>query len=60
MSKPASIRVDLPPDENSQLDTLQRKLRDHLKVNFVSKASTIRFLIRTGSIPTTDVSQDQQ
>jgi len=54
MKKYSTIRVELPPEEDNVLDTLQRKLRDHLKVDFVSKASTIRFLIRNGTIPTTE------
>jgi hypothetical protein len=56
---PASLRLDLPPDENLILEQLQLALKEHLKVNYISKASTIRFLIRNGSIPTTEHTQSR-
>ena len=60
MENYVTVRVELPSDESDLLDTLQRKLRNHLKVSFVSKQSTIRFLIRNGSVPTTDNITEQQ
>lgn len=60
MSKPASIRVELPPEENDLLDSLQTKLKHYLKVDFVSKASTIRFLIRNGTVPATEQIQSNE
>jgi hypothetical protein len=57
---PASLRLDLPPNENAILEALQLALKDHLKINYVSKASTIRFLIRNGSIPTTSEQTNSQ
>ena len=55
MEKPNLIRIhlELPPEENDILDSLQRQYRDKLQVNFVSKASTIRYLIRNASIHAT-------
>ena len=49
------IHLELPPEENDLLDNLQRNYRDKLQVNFVSKASTIRFLIRNGKISPSDI-----
>ena len=49
--KKPSVRVDLPEEIEDKLDTLQTQLQYLLKLSFVSKASTIRFLIRNGSIP---------
>jgi hypothetical protein len=56
---PASLRLDLPSEENVILERLQLALKEHLKVNYISKASTIRFLIRNGSIPTTEQTQSR-
>ena len=55
MEKPDLIRIhlELPQEEIDLLDTLQRQYRDKLQVNFVSKASTIRYLIRNASIHAT-------
>lgn len=56
--KPASVRVDLPEDETDKLDSLQTALKHKLGVDFVSKASTIRFMIRNFVIPATDQQQN--
>jgi len=55
MEKPNLIRIhlELPQEEIDLLDTLQRQYRDKLQVNFVSKASTIRYLIRNASVHAT-------
>jgi hypothetical protein len=41
-----SITIELPNDENNMLIKLQNALAEKAGVNFVSKGSTIRFLIR--------------
>jgi hypothetical protein len=60
LPSPASLRLDLPPEENLILERLQLALKDHLKVNYISKASTIRFLIRNGNIPTNSEQTQQR
>lgn len=61
MEKSELVRVhlELPPEENDMLDSLQQQYRDKLQVNFVSKASTIRYLIRNAIHATSEPSTAQ-
>jgi hypothetical protein len=43
------VHLTLTPEENEKLDILQREYRDSLQLTFVSKAATIRNLIRNAS-----------